>query len=207
MTQAGSGATQAFNSFGGTSSLVSVDAMQEFRVETSSFAAEFGRTPGGQVIINTRSGTNDFHGALFNYFRNDVFDANDWFASAAGKSRSPERQNDFGGVFGGPVLRDKTFFFLSYEGLRLRQPTTTVVRVPSVGLRSGAIPAAAVYLDAYPLPDAGAPVSTNGTTSHFTGNYSNPITLNAASLRLDHTFNRRLSIFGRYNWAPSENKS
>ena len=207
MTQAGSGTTQAFSAFGGTSSLVSVDAMQEFRVDTSSFAAEFGRTPGGQVIINTRSGTNNFHGALFNYFRNDVLDANDWFANAAGKPRAAERQNDFGGVFGGPLHHEKTFFFFSYEGLRLRQPTTTVVRVPSVGLRSAAIPAAAVYLDAYPLPDAGAAVSADGTTSQFTGNYSNPVTLNATSLRIDHTFSRRLSVFGRYNWAPSESRS
>jgi hypothetical protein len=202
VTQSGSGAVQAFNAFGGTSSLVSVDAMQEFRIETSSFAPEFGRAPGGQVIITTRSGTNDFHGDIFDYFRNDVLDANDWFANRAGLPRAPERQNDFGGVLGGPILRGKTFFFLSYEGLRLRQPQTAVIQVPSLSLRSSAIPAAAAYLDAYPLPNG--PVSNGGNTAQFTGNYSNQITADAGSFRLDHTLNDRLSIFGRFNWAPSE---
>lgn len=206
MVQAGSGATQAFNAFGGTSSLVSVDAMQEFRVETSSFAPEFGRTPGGQVVISTRSGTNDVHGDLFEYFRNDILDANDWFANRAGKPRAPERQNDFGGVFGGPIRRDRTFFFLSYEALRLRQPQTSVIQVPSLGLRSSAIPAAAAYFNAYPLPDPDGPISQDGNSAQFTGNYSNQVTMTAASLRLDHTFNGRFSIFGRYNWAPSKNK-
>src|ERR1700723_2991013 len=71
------GSTQAFSALGGTSSLVSVEDLQEFRVETSSFAPEFGRTPGGQVILTTRSGTNDFHGGVYEYFRNDVLDANE----------------------------------------------------------------------------------------------------------------------------------
>jgi hypothetical protein len=205
MVQGGGGGTQAFNAYGGTSSLVSVDALQEFRVETSSYAPEFGRSPGGQVVISTRSGTNQLHGALFEYFRNDVLDANDWFANAAGKPRAPERQNDFGGVLGGPILRDKTFFFFSYEGLRLRQPQTTVIQVPSVAWRASAVPAAAAILNAYPLPDPGAPVSPDGNAAQFTGVYSNQVSLNAVSVRVDHTFNDRLSIFGRYNRSPSNN--
>ena len=110
LAQGGNGGGQAFNAFGGTSSLVSVDAMQEFRVETSSFAPEYGHTPGGQVLITTRSGTNDFRGSAFDYFRNDILDANDWFANRAGLPRAAERQNDFGGVFGGPISHDRTFF-------------------------------------------------------------------------------------------------
>src|SRR6267378_7982813 len=204
LNQGGNGSGQAFNAFGGTSSLVSVDAMQEFRVETSSFAPEYGRTPGGQVMITTRSGTNDFHGDVFDYVRNNVFDANDWFANAAGKPRAPERQNDFGGVFGGPILRDKTFFFFSYEGLRLRQPQAMVIQVPSLAWRASAIPAAAAILNAYPKPDPNAPVSSDGNASPFTGVWSNQVTMDAVSLRLDHSFNSRLSIFGRYNWSPSK---
>ena len=84
----GQGAAQAFSALGGTSSLVSVEALQEFRVETSSFAPEFGRSPGGQVILTTRSGTNDLHGGLYEYFRNNVLDANDWFANRAGEPRA-----------------------------------------------------------------------------------------------------------------------
>src|SRR6266404_3130388 len=124
LTQTAGGALPALSASGGTNSLVSVDAMQEFRIQTSSFAPEFGRTPGGQISIVTRSGTNAFHGTLFEYFRNDVLDARDWFVNFNNLAKPAERQNDFGGVFGGPVLKDKAFFFFSYEGLRLRQPAT-----------------------------------------------------------------------------------
>src|SRR5271154_2653877 len=125
LVQSATGAVPALSALGGTNSLVSVDAMQEFRIQTSSFAPEFGRTPGGQISILTRSGNNDFHGTLFEYFRNDVLDANDWFSNFNHLPKPEERQNDFGGVVGGPILKDKTFFFFSYEGLRLRQPHTS----------------------------------------------------------------------------------
>lgn len=198
----GTGSAQAFSALGGTSSLVSVEALQEFRVETSSFAPEFGHTPGGQVLLTTRSGTNDFHGGIYEYFRNDVLDANDWFANQAGKPKAPERHNDFGGYLGGPIKSDKTFFFVSYEGVRLRQPNTMIVQVPSVVARNNATPVQAVFLNAYPLPDDRT--ATPGVfTGPFTGNYSNPSTLNAGSVRIDHSFNHKYGIFGRYNEAPS----
>ena len=130
LVQTAGGALPALSASGGTNSLVSVDAMQEFRVQTSSFAPEFGRTRGGQVFIVTRSGTNDFHGTLFEYFRNSVLDANDWFANLNHLARPAERQNDFGGVFNGPLVKDKTFLFFSYEGLRLRLPSTEETVVP-----------------------------------------------------------------------------
>src|SRR5262249_54106948 len=124
MVQSASGALPALSALGGTNSLASVDAMQEFRIQTSSFAPEFGRTPGAQISIVTRSGTNGFHGTLFEYFRNNALDARDWFVNFNGLTKPAARQNDFGGVFGGPVIKNKMFFFLSYEGLRLRQPAT-----------------------------------------------------------------------------------
>jgi len=199
----GTGSAQAFSALGGTSSLVSVEALQEFRVETSSFAPEFGRSPGGQVVLTTRSGANDLHGGIYEYFRNDVLDANDWFANRAAQPRSPERHNDFGGFLGGPIKRDRTFFFLSYEGARLRQPNTAIVQVPSAFARTNASPQIAPFLNAYPEPDDRTIIP--GTyVANFTGNYSDPSTLNAGSLRIDHTFNTKLAIFGRYNEAPSE---
>ncbi|MCI0724252.1 MAG: TonB-dependent receptor [Acidobacteria bacterium] len=201
--QSGSGAVPAFNAYGGTSSLVSVDAMQEFRIETSTFAPEFGRTPGGQVIISTRSGTNEFHGGIFDYFRNDKLDANDWFANAAGLPRAPNRQNDFGGFLGGPIARNKTFFFVSYEGLRLRLPQTRVTPVPALSVRSSAIPAAAQYLNAFPVPNG--PILTS-TTEQFTGVYSDRTIQDATSMRIDHQLGRRLALFGRFNYAPSSNE-
>jgi len=199
----GTGSAQAFSALGGTSSLVSVEALQEFRVETSSFAPEFGHTPGGQVLLTTRGGTNDFHGGVYEYFRNDVLDANDWFANQAKKPKAPERHNDFGGYLGGPIKTDKTFFFISYEGVRLRQPNTMIVQVPSVFARDNAPAVQAVFLNAYPLPDDRT--ATPGVfTGSFTGNYSNPSTLNAGSVRIDHSFNHKYGIFGRYNEAPSQ---
>jgi hypothetical protein len=98
--QAGGGAVPATSALGGTNNLVSVDALQEFRIQTSTYAPEFGRTPGAQVQIVTRSGTNRFNGNLFEYFRNDVFDANDWFGNLNNLPRPAVRQSDFGGVVG-----------------------------------------------------------------------------------------------------------
>jgi hypothetical protein len=210
--QQGAGGTAAFSVFGGTSSLVSVDAVQEFRVQTSSFAPEYGRTPGGQVIIETRSGTNELHGGVFDYFRNDKLDSNNWFNNAVPQSqggplhRAEERQNDFGGFLGGPIYRNKTFFFFSYEGLRLRQPQTELIQVPSEYARTSAIAAAAPYLDAYPQPDDRS-VMSGIYTSPFTASFSNQVTMNATSLRVDHTFNSNWTLFGRYNEAPSQTLS
>ena len=102
------------------------------------------------------------------------------------------------GVFGGPIWRDKTFFFVSYEGLRLQQPQSQSIQVPSLAWRASATnPEAAAVLNAYPKPDANAPVSADGDASPFIGVWSNQITTDAVSLRIDHTLNTHFSIFGR----------
>lgn len=115
---AASGSVPAGTVLGTTQSLVSVDAPQEFRVQSSTYSAEYGRAPGGQFSLLTRSGTNSFHGTVFEDLRNDFFDANDWFNNHLGKKITPLRQNNFGGTLGGPVWRPrlydgkgKTFFF------------------------------------------------------------------------------------------------
>jgi Carboxypeptidase regulatory-like domain/TonB-dependent Receptor Plug Domain len=198
----GTGTGQAFSALGGTSSLVSVEDLQEFRVETSSFAPQFGRSPGGQVILTTRSGANDFHGGVYDYLRNTVMDANNWFASNASVPRAPEHHNDFGAYAGGPIKKGKTFFFVSYEGARLGQPQTSVLQVPSLFARSQASATLAPYLNAYPLP-TGQAISPTAFTAPLTASFSNAASLDAGSVRIDHTFNSRFSIFGRYNKAPS----
>ena len=200
--QTGIGSAQAFSALGGTSSLVSVEALQEFRIETSSFAPELGRSPGGQVILTTRSGTNDFHGELYEYFRNTVMDANDWFANNLGLERLPERHNDFGSFVGGPISRDKSFFFLSYEGARLDLPEVFSNQVPSAYARSIASPAEATFLNAFPQPNDGT-IVPGVYTARFTGGSANRATLNATSIRVDHRFSDHFSVFGRYNYAPS----
>src|SRR5215469_3482449 len=205
------GALGSFSVLGGTNSLVSVDAMQEFRVQTSTFAPEFGRMPGGQISINTRSGTNQYHGTAFDYLRNDVLDANNWFNGFTNSPPLPkakERQNDFGGTFSGPILKDRTFFFFSYEGLRLRLPQTTLTTVPcdstcaiSGNVRAAAPPGVRPLLNAFPLPNG---ADHGDGTADFNASYSNPATLNAYSMRIDHKLNDKLSLFARYNYSPSE---
>jgi hypothetical protein len=198
--------------FGGTNSLVSVDALQEFRIQTSTYAPEFGRQPGAQISIVTRSGANQFHGTVFDYLRNDVFDANDWFADSAGLPKPRERQNDFGGTFSGPIFKERTFFFFSYEGLRLRLPQTALTLVPDTNpldpfSRQFALPALLPYMNAFPLPNGPEvldPNSNHQGIAQFNGSYSNPGTLDAYSLRIDHKINDRLNLFGRYNYSPSE---
>jgi hypothetical protein len=178
-----------------------VDALQEFRIQTSTYAPEFGRTPGGQISIVTRSGTNDFHGTAFDYLRNDLFDANNWFANNAGLKKPEERQNDFGGTFSGPILKNQTFFFLSYEGLRLRLPQVALANVPDLHARQSALPAIRPLLNAFPLPNG----SSSGTDqAQYNASFSNRATLDAYSLRIDHKLNDKLALFGRYNYSPSE---
>jgi Carboxypeptidase regulatory-like domain len=201
----GTGTAQAFSVLGGTSSLVSVEALEEFRIETSSFAPEFGRSSGGQVVLTTRSGTNRFHGEAYEYFRNDVLDASNWFNGTVSPPlpKAAERHNDFGGFLGGPIQKNKTFFFFSYEGARLRLPQTQIIQVPSAYARSVAPSSIAPFVNAYPQPDDRTPIP-GVYTSQFTGDFSDSATLNAASLRIDHEISSRFSIFGRYNYAPSK---
>ncbi|MGD0963286.1 MAG: TonB-dependent receptor [Candidatus Acidiferrales bacterium] len=198
------GATNTLSVLGGTNSLVSVDALQEFRIQTSTYAPEFGRTPGGQISIVTRSGSNQFHGTAFDYLRNDVFDAKDWFDGYTNDPPLPkarERQNDFGGTFSGPILRDKTFFFFSYEGLRLELPETALTTVPDLNARRNASPALQPFLNAYPF-DPAQPDLGNGI-AQFNRSFSNPASLDAYSIRVDHKLNQALQLFARYNYSPS----
>jgi Carboxypeptidase regulatory-like domain/TonB dependent receptor-like, beta-barrel len=198
--QTAGGALPALSVSGGTNSLVSVDAMQEFRIQTSSFAPEFGRTPGGQISIATRSGTNGFHGTLFEYFRNGVLDASDWFVGFNHLLKPQEHQNDFGGVFSGPVFKDKTFFFFSYEGLRLRQPFTQQSVVPDNASRQSAPVTMQPFLNAYPVPNG--PAAGPGL-AQFNASFSNPSSLDAYSIRVDQVINPKMNLFARYNYSPS----
>jgi Carboxypeptidase regulatory-like domain/TonB dependent receptor len=195
-----SGGLPATSAFGGTSNLVSLDAMQEFRVQTSTFAPEYGRTPGAQISVVTKSGTNAFHGTGFEYFRNDKLDANDWFANRNALARPELRQNDFGGVLGGPLKKEKLFFFGSYEGLRVRQPHVANTYVPSLASRQNAPTLLQPLLNAFPLPNG--PDLGNGTAA-FSASYSDPSTLNSSGIRVDYLPWQRVTIFGRYSDAPS----
>jgi Carboxypeptidase regulatory-like domain/TonB dependent receptor-like, beta-barrel len=216
--QSGTGSLPATTALGGFNGLVSVDALQEFRVTTSSFAPEYGRTPGGQVSIVTRAGTNGFHGDAFDYFRDTALDANDWFLKRAGQPKGTVRQNDFGGVIGGPVVKDKVFFFGSYEGLRLTNPQpasartfTADARVLANNSRAGGS-SGYMYqiLNAYPQPDhdtskgdGSTCVSAATCTAPFTRTFANTSQLDSTSIRLDHALSGTMTMFGRYVHSPS----
>jgi hypothetical protein len=213
-SQAG-GAMIPANSFLGTfSNLVSPDALQEFKIQTSTFAPEFGRSPGAQIGLVTRSGTNRYSGSLFEYFRNDKADANDWFANQQALPKPPLRFNDFGGALGGPVRlphlydgHDRTFFFLSVEDLVMLQPQPPVsFPVPTLQARQSAPPLVAALLNAYPLPDrSSGPMGDPAVTgfSEYAGAVSLKQDQQIYGLRLDHVFNNKLTSFVRYNRAPS----
>ena len=115
----------------------SVDALDEFKLQTSTYSAEFGRSLGGVVNLQIKSGTNAFRGSGFEFHRNDAFDANNFFNNRANRPKPAFKQNQFGGTLGGPLFKDKTFFFGSYQGHREEQGQTFLSSVPTVAMRSG----------------------------------------------------------------------
>jgi hypothetical protein len=214
-----SGDTPMQTALGTTQSLASVDSLQEFTIQTSGYTAEYGRSPGGQVQFTTRSGTNDLHGTLSEYFRNTIFDANTDVNDYYGDPKEPEHQNDFGGTVGGPLIiphfyngKDRTFYFLSYEGLRLLTPAFETEYLPTPAFRSAAAATVQPFLNAVPLPNG--PENADGCTvtgtsggpacdALFTQGYSNPSRLDSYSARLDHRFGSRVHAFLRYADTPS----
>lgn len=116
----------------------SVDAVQEFKVKTNSFSAEFGHAAGAVISATIRSGANDYHGTLFEFLRNDKFDANNFFTNAAGLPKAAFRQNQYGGTFGGRLIRNKTFFFGDYQGTKQRTAAgSSIGSVPPTAIRNG----------------------------------------------------------------------
>lgn len=108
----------------------SVDAVQEFSVQTNAFSAEFGRTGGGVINLITKSGSNNFHWTLFEFHRNSALDANNFFSNRSGVKKSSFKRNQFGGNVGGPIIKDKTFYFFNYEGNRQGSATVGTFTVP-----------------------------------------------------------------------------
>src|SRR5215468_3965768 len=110
------------SAYGGMDALISLEATQEFKLQTSSTGAEYGRMPGASVALSSRTGSSEFHGSSLFRFRHEDLAANDWFANRAGTPRAPLRMHNFSQTIGGPIRRSRTFFFPAYDGMRLRQP-------------------------------------------------------------------------------------
>ena len=133
----------------------SVDAIQEFKVVTSPYSAEYGRSPGAAVSVSTKSGTNDFHGTGYEYFRNEKMDSLDFFSKRANASKPTNDQNQFGGNLGGPIIKNNAFFFADYEGTRITRGVTRLTRVPTADERAG------IFTSTIRNPATGLPFENN----------------------------------------------
>lgn len=197
------GSLPGMTAFGSYHGLVSLETLEEFRVQTSSAVSEFGRLPGAQVSLSSRAGSNELHGSFYYYFRNKVSDANDWFANRLGIPRQPLGLNDPGATLGGPLRKNRSFFFLSYEDMHIRQPLAWRTALPSLQFRKSAASWAQPVVALLPLPNGGA--LTPGLTE-WTGINSHASRLHAGSVRLDHALTSRITLFARYNEAPSSSE-
>lgn len=192
---------------GGIGVRPSVDAISEFQVQTNDYSAEVGRTAGGVVNVITKSGTNNFHGSVYEYFRNDNFDAHSYF-DQPGTAKPELRQNQYGGSIGGPIIKDKTFFFGDYEGFRLISgQSSQVLPVPTLFEEQhpgdfsdigGPVittidPIGLAYFKMYPAPN-------DGPASFITPNLNKSQNSSTFDIRVDHHFDKNNSLFGRYTY-------
>jgi Carboxypeptidase regulatory-like domain/TonB-dependent Receptor Plug Domain/TonB dependent receptor len=186
-----------------------VDAIQEFSVLTSNYSAEYGKTSGGVVNAITRSGTNEFHGSVYEFLRNSALDAKNYFEPADAAKASFKR-NQFGGAIGGPIVPNRTFFFFDYEGIRQAKGIANVNTVPSPAARLGDIhdangnpitvtvdPAVAKYLALYPVPLA-SQCATGADTCPTVFSGKQIVNENYLTTRIDHKFSENDSLFGTY---------
>ncbi|MBI4443453.1 MAG: TonB-dependent receptor [Acidobacteria bacterium] len=180
-----------------------VEAIREFQTITNTYSAEFGRSAGAVINAVTRSGTNELHGSVYEFHRNDDLDARNFFD--AGKNPPPFVRNQYGFALGGPIKRDKTFFFGNYEGLRERLSLTRLATVPDENARRGLLPgrepfqvapAVKPILDAaYPLPNGR---NFRDGTAEFISSRSRPIDDDFFMVRIDHTISDSDLLFGRF---------
>jgi Carboxypeptidase regulatory-like domain len=179
---------------GGTSGmLLGVDAVREFNVQRDSYGAEFGKRPGGQVVIVTQSGTNQWHGTAFEFLRNNVLDAPNFFDQG---DAPPFRRNQFGASTGGPVQKDKTFLFGNYEGFRQSLHQTSATFVPGAASRAAAAPSVQPLLNLWPTPPAGAP-DFSGIAEVFSSPLQT-IQEDFGTARVDRIFSQRDTLSGIY---------
>src|SRR5579871_4789070 len=179
-----------------------INTVSEFKVDNSTYSAEYGRNAGAIVTIASRTGTNAFHGELYDYLRNNAFDARNAFnprlsSSGAPLPQSAFKRNQFGGDFGGPIFRDKTFFFATYEGERHRQGLTTssLVFTPTQLAQIAASPNSTVKALAALVPAANGTI--NGAPA-FLGSATAPVNIDQGTIDLQHNFSDRDRLHGYY---------
>jgi hypothetical protein len=168
-----------------------INTVSEFKVDNSSYSAEYGRNSGAITNIATRSGTNEFHGEVYDYLRNNYFDARNFF-NPVGKQQSPFKRNQFGGDIGGPIFKNKTFFFFSYEGLRQRQGITINSGVPTDAQRATATNATVQQLLAL------VPHANDATGTKFVGSATAPVNIDQWTGDISHNLSDRDRLHGYY---------
>jgi len=178
---------------GASGMLLGVDAVREFNVQRDSYSAEFGKHPGGQVIIVTQSGSNQWHGAMFEFLRNNALDAPNFFDQG---SAPPFQRNQFGASAGGPLRANKTFLFANYEGFRQHLHQTSAAFVPDAASRASAAPSVQPLLNLWPTPPPGAP-DFNGIAQVFSSPLQT-IREDFGTARLDHIFSPNDSLAAIY---------
>jgi hypothetical protein len=199
-----------YSALGTTSNLISVNALDEFTVQSSTISPQIGRQSGGHVQMNSRSGGETLHGEAFEFFRNSALDASDWFLPRDSTVNSNLQQNDFGGEFSGAIphlgrLNTRNYFFFSEESLRLYQPTALNTYVPSTNLRSHAPQALLPFLDVFPTSNSPEIPGTGTSVYHLA--ISNPSSEDTFSVRFDSEQARRVSFFARFNHSTSSRVS
>ncbi|HYR82538.1 MAG TPA: TonB-dependent receptor [Terriglobia bacterium] len=190
-------------------SMAGVEAVAEFRVVTNAYDAEYGKHTGAVVSAVTKSGTNDFHGSLFEFLRNDNLDARNFFDREQSGGKPEFRRNQFGFSLGGPIIKNRTFFFGNYEGMREARGVTTSFNVPGMQARNGIVQGAAVpvnskvlpYLAIYPLPNQ--PDRADGTAQYI-GERVDRTNQNYFTSKIDHRFSDSDSVFGRFTFENSQ---
>jgi hypothetical protein len=173
-----------------------VDAIQEFSVLTGNYSAEYGRTSGGVVNAVTKSGTNAFHGDVYEFLRNVKLDANDFFLNASGQPKAAYKRNQFGGAAGGPIRKDRTFIFGDYEGIRQSQGVSVNSTVPSDAARARAVDSVKPYLALYPHANG----AVNGDKGLFSYAGVRIVKENYYTTRVDHKISDKDSLFATYTY-------
>jgi hypothetical protein len=183
---------------GPTSNFRIAEAVQEFSVTTTAPSAEFGRQSGAQVNVVTKSGSNDFHGDVFEFFRNDKLQAADFFTNKLKGTKNTLRRNQYGGVIGGRIIKDKTFFLYSWEALKLRNPIPLTAIVPTAAQRASIKdPFAANVVKFFPLP---TDTTVAAGQVNYVGNLAQSQNDNTHLVRIDHNFSDHDHLMGRYIW-------
>jgi len=174
-----------------------VETVREFGVVTNSYSAEYGRASGGVINAVTKAGTNQVHGTGFWFLRNSALDARNSFDPVDGP---PDfKRNQFGATLGGPLRKDRTFFFAAYEGLRQSLANTRIVNVPSADARAAALPSVQPYMNLFPTPNRPV-LSTSPLIAQYSFAFTEPTNEDFFQVRLDHTLSSFHSLFVRYTF-------